>query len=382
MNSRVMLVTGASSGIGRALCRIASAAGYAIFAVGRQEETLASLEREIGEGGGAIATHRADVSDPASAAAIVAAALARFARIDVLVNNAGEVATGALIAQTDAAIARQFGTHVVGPLALTREALPALRESRGAVFMLGSGVARVPIGGFGAYPASKAALRSATAVLRRELRPLGVSVTYVDPGAVDTSFMTRAGMASAPQFLLAAPEQVARAILAGIISRPRELNGVPYQTAVVALAERFPRLTDFLLSRVPSLVGGAVGPTATSAPAPIATPPSMPSVPASVTVKPPFPAPEDGIVPEQPPTFDAALEPLARRMERLKLPSRFVADALITGETLELNEVAMRWAGMPNKNERALTADVLAALEEAGFLENTGNDRWNVVRAP
>ncbi|HEX4014587.1 MAG TPA: hypothetical protein VHX17_11980 [Candidatus Cybelea sp.] len=81
-------------------------------------------------------------------------------------------------------------------------------------------------------------------------------------------------------------------------------------------------------------------------------------------------------------SFDRALEPIARRLERVKLPQQFLRDALIPGTTLSLNNLAMRWAGMPNKNERAAMREAIDALELAGFLEAAGTDTWKVLRAP
>ena len=192
---KTILITGASSGIGRALAVQAARAGYAVYAVGRNLRALAALAGQISEEGGTIATDVTDISDPANAPGLIGRAVGAYGHVDVLVNNAGAAASGPIAMQSDAALLAQFGTHVLGPLALTREAMPTLRASRGHVFMIGSGVARVPVAGMGAYPPSKAALRSATSILRRELVPLDIAVTYVDPGAVDTGFMTRAGMA-------------------------------------------------------------------------------------------------------------------------------------------------------------------------------------------
>lgn len=79
--------------------------------------------------------------------------------------------------------------------------------------------------------------------------------------------------------------------------------------------------------------------------------------------------------------FERALEPVARRMERVKLPAQFLRVALVPGETLALNALAMRWAGMPNKNERAAMREALDALAAAGFLEPCGNEAWKVLRA-
>jgi short-subunit dehydrogenase len=362
----VVLITGASSGIGRALAVRAARAGYDVVAIGRNEQALAALAAQVGSEYGRIVTAAIDIADPANAARTIALAKERFGRLDVLVNNAGAVAVGPLAAQSDDALRLQFGTHVIGPLALVREALPLLRASQGQVFLVGSGVARAPVHGLGAYSPSKAAVRSATTILRRELKSEGIAVTYVDPGVVDTPFMTRAGMTGAPASLLVSPQEVARRILLAIHTRPRVVNAVPWQTAFVALAEAFPALTDAILERNPTLVGIDAVPQLQPAAAAALPPP-----PENVT-----PAPDAAM-----PSFDDALAPLRRRMERLKLDATFVRGLLVGGALLDPSDVALRWAGMPNKNERALTNDVLAALAIAGFLIPEA-DGFRVVREP
>jgi hypothetical protein len=256
--------------------------------------------------------------------------------------------------------------------------------------MIGSGVGRVPVGGLGAYPPSKAATRSAASVLRRELKPDGIAVTYVDPGVVDTVFMSRAGMPGAPATLLVTPEDVARKILLAIPTRPRILNAVPWQTAFVALAELFPRVTDFVLERNPALVGtgGVTGPRAIGAVSdeaeaglhvPAAPAPAL-SAP-ETTANAATPEPPADAAASEPQAFDAAVEPVRRRMERVKLKESFVRDLLREGTSLDPNEVALRWAGMPNKNERAVTIEVLDALVEARFLARDG-EHYRVLRGP
>jgi short-subunit dehydrogenase len=365
----VIVVTGASSGIGRALAVRAARAGYDVVAIGRNRAALDALAERVRSEEGRIVIDAFDVGEPANARAIVAVARRAFGRIDVLVNNAGQVAVGPLSQQSDDALRAQFGTHAIGPIALVREALPLLRESRGHVFMLGSGVARVPVGGLGAYPPSKAATRSAASILRRELKPDGIGVTYVDPGAVDTAFMARAGMPGAPASILATPEDVARKILLAVRTRPRVLNAVPWQTAAVALAELFPRVTDFVLERNPTLVGAADAPAPALEAAP---PPALEAAP---------PATLEAAPSAEASGFDEALEPVRRRMERVKLREEFVRELLHAGDVLDAHEVALRWAGMPNKNERAATNEVLDALAGAGFLQREG-ERFLVVRGP
>lgn len=358
-----MIVTGASSGIGRALALRATRAGINVVAVGRDNAKLQSLMREAGAAGHSIELLAADVGDPVAARRIVERTLARFGQIDVLVNNAGATAAGTLTEQSDAALREQFATHVIGPLTLVREALTALQASRGQVIMVGSGVGRVPVDGLGAYPASKAALRSATTTLRRELRPFGIAVTYVDPGVVDTGFMERAGLAGGPTFIRASPEMVAKKIFASVTTRPREVNAVPWQTATVSFGERFPGIADAVLSRTPNLIGAARAEFEQSE----APPESQ--------------AEERAELETDPDALEVVLEAHARRMERSGLRPSFVRDLLVPGQRLELGEVAMRWAGMPNKHERALTVEVLRALEDAGYLQAAGDEAWTVVRS-
>jgi short-subunit dehydrogenase len=368
-----MIVTGASSGIGRALAERAARAGWNVFAVGRRTERLDELQRAVASATGAIATATLDLRDAAAPARIVREAIARFGRIDVVVNNAGAVAVGPIGQQSDEELREQFETHAIVPLALTREALDELRRNRGAVVVVGSGVARVPIGGLGAYPPAKAAVRNFARVLRNELRPLGIAVTYVDPGAVATEFMTRAGLSGPPPRLAASPYDVARRILVAIERRRSVVNAVPWQTAFIALGELVPGLTDFVLARVPQIAGVKAlrKPAAQASPAPTPAPVApIPEAPVVVDVA------DLKLSP-----FEAALKPLASRMRRSNLSVIFVSGLLVPGTTLEPGEVALQWTGMPNKHERDLTHEVLEALAGAGFLTRLDDERYRVVKS-
>ncbi len=367
---RVAIVTGASSGIGRALAERAVRAGWDVLAVGRRAERLDELAALLDGATGRLASLPLDLRSPGAVSHIVRAALERFGRIDVLVNNAGGVAVGPIAQQSDDALREQMETHVIVPLALTREALPALQESKGHVFYVGSGVARVPVGALGAYPAAKAAVRNMTRIVRNELRPAHIAVTYVDPGAVATEFMTRAGFAGPPPSLAASPYAVGRKIFAAFETRQRIVNAVPWQTTVVAIAEALPALTDFILSRAPQIVLGKASPAISAA----ATTAPESSGQQSQPVIPTPPAPLSG--------FDAALEAPSRRMQKLNLRTAFVRELLEPGAELDLGDVALRWAGMPNKNERALTHEVLEALANAGFLGRIDEEHYRVLRGP
>lgn len=400
---RVAIITGASSGIGRALAERAVRAGWDVLAVGRRTDRLDELQRLVASTMGSLTTLALDLREPGAAARIVRDALAAYGRIDVLVNNAGAVAVGPISEQSDAALHEQMETHVIVPLALTREALPALRSSRGLVIFFGSGVARIPVGTLGAYPAAKAAVRSLARTARNELKPAGIAVTYVDPGAVATEFMTRASFAGPSPAIAASPYDVARAVFAAFTSRRAVVNAVPWQTFVVALGEVFPKLTDYILTRAPGIVGGEALPSTQPerpvlhAAPPDRTPATEHASASRATAAPSFDPsagdlsggdpsagdPSAGKTPaaEAGTTLAGVLEPHASRMKKLNFREPFVRALLVPGTQLELGYVAMRWAGMPNKNERGLTSDVLDALARAGYLQRLDAERFLVVRS-
>jgi short-subunit dehydrogenase len=360
-DTRSIVVTGASSGIGAALARHAAASGWRVLLVARRADRLATLADEIRAAGGVCETLVADVVAPDAPRRIVDAALRAFGRIDVVVNNAGHATAGNLLDTSDAAIERQWQLHVAAPLRIARESLSHVRTAHGGFVFVGSGVARVPIPAYGAYCAAKAAIRAAATQLRRELRPAGVFVTYVDPGVVATEFSQASGMTHAPQSWYAKPETVAQRIMQGIDRRHSRVNAVPWQTAMTIAGEWLPSLADRVIPyAVPPPAASTVTPEARPAPAW-------------------HPEPVEGSVAPDP--LEQALQPLQRRMERVNLSPAFVRSLLIPGTTIELNDAAMRWAGMPNKNERAALHEVLDALAAAAFLEATGEERWHVLRA-
>ena len=367
-NARAMIVTGASSGIGRALALQAAQDGFAVVAVARRTELLAEIALHIRASGGACVVVPTDVRASDAPGRIVDTAVHAFGGIDVVVNNAGGGAFGALLEQSDAALEAQWQLHVAAPLRIARAALPYLEKRRGQLLFVGSGIARVPVPQYGGYALAKAAIRTAAIQLRRELRDRGVSVTYVDPGLVATEFHDAAGVERDPRVKATSPEHVARAILRGIKRRRPTVNAVWWQSAGTAIGEFAGTLADRTVSSF--------------------TPKPVEADKANVILS---VAPEGREVEEQASsapssqpdgtTFEKALEPLARRMERVKLSQTFVREALVPGATLELNELAMRWAGMPNKNERAAMHEVLDALSKSGYLEPIGGETWKVVRA-
>ncbi|WP_280473324.1 oxidoreductase [Nocardia cyriacigeorgica] len=182
---KVWLITGATSGFGRALTEAAFAAGDTVVAAVRRPEALEAL----------VAAHpdqvdpvRLDVTDVARAEEVVADVLARHGRIDVLVNNAGRTQVGAVEATTDAELRDLFDVHFFGPAALTRAVLPSMRERRsGAIVNLSSMGGQMSFAGFGAYSATKFALEGLSEALADEVKGFGIKVLVVEPGSFRTN---------------------------------------------------------------------------------------------------------------------------------------------------------------------------------------------------
>ena len=241
---RSIIITGASSGIGAALARRAASSGWAVLMVARRADRLHALAQELSERGGSVDVLAADVLEKEAPHAIVERAVHAFGRIDVVVNNAGAAHAAALLDEPDEQIERQWQLHVGAPLRIAREALAFVERTRGGLVFFGSGLARVPAPGYGAYAPAKAAIRAAAIQLRRELRAREVFVTYVDPGVVDTEFSRASGMEERPAAWHAKPHAVAAAILHGIERRASRVNAVPWQTAVTVLGEWLPAIAD------------------------------------------------------------------------------------------------------------------------------------------
>ena len=178
-SSWVSLVTGCSSGIGRALARELAGRGQRCFASARRAESVRELEAE------GLEAVRLDVDDPAAIRAAVAAVLERAGRIDLLVNNAGQSLFGPLAELPLERLDAVYRTDLRGPLAVAQAVVPAMaKQGWGRIANVGSLVGVVPTPWTGAYCAVKAALHTLSEVLRVEVAPLGIEVIVVQPGAV------------------------------------------------------------------------------------------------------------------------------------------------------------------------------------------------------
>jgi short-subunit dehydrogenase len=185
----VALVTGASSGLGRATAELLAARGATVLAHGRDEGALASLADRTGA-----MPLVEDLAEPGAAARLARAALALTPRVDLLVANAGSGYAGELSTMDVALPERLIAANLTAPVELTRELLPAMLErGRGGLFYVGSIAGRTGVAGEAVYSATKAGLDTFAASLRLELRGTGVRVGVLVPGVIATAFFERRG---------------------------------------------------------------------------------------------------------------------------------------------------------------------------------------------
>ncbi|WP_405583664.1 SDR family oxidoreductase [Streptomyces sp. NBC_01190] len=183
---RRWLVTGCSSGLGRALAVAVAEAGDSVLATARKPAALDELARRYP---GRVTTAALDVCDPRQCAAAVAYAVDRLGGIDVLVNNAGAGLFGAVEEVSDHEVREQLETLVVGPWRLARLVLPLMRAQRsGHIVNVSSVVGRLALPGLAAYVTGKYALEGLSQALAAEVGGFGIRVTVLEPGMFDTGY--------------------------------------------------------------------------------------------------------------------------------------------------------------------------------------------------
>ncbi|ORA22527.1 SDR family NAD(P)-dependent oxidoreductase [Mycobacterium aquaticum] len=185
--SKTWFVTGSSRGLGRALVRAALEAGDRVAATARRPEQLADLADEFGE---QIYPLALDVTDPAAAAAALAASRERFGRLDVIVNNAGYANVSPIETADDADFREQFETNFWGVYNVSKAAIPILRAQQGGLIIqfssMGGRVGGSP--GLASYQAAKFAIDGFSRVLQVETAPFGVRVLVVEPSGFRTDW--------------------------------------------------------------------------------------------------------------------------------------------------------------------------------------------------
>jgi NAD(P)-dependent dehydrogenase (short-subunit alcohol dehydrogenase family) len=200
-SSGTVVITGASTGIGRATALRLARADFAVLAGVRREEDGADLRAQDGR----IEPLLVDVTDAGQIARL--AARVGAAPLAGLVNNAGIAVAGPLEGVPIDLVRRQYEVNVFGLLAVTQALLDPIRAGQGRIVNIGSIGGRINTPFVGPYSSSKAAVRSLSAALRRELRPWDIRVALVEPGALDTPIW-RKGEAGAQETIDALPDRV------------------------------------------------------------------------------------------------------------------------------------------------------------------------------
>lgn len=251
VSEQVIVITGASSGIGLATALAAAKQGAKLVLAARSTGTLNDVAQSIQAQGGEAIAVTADVGDPEQVAHVASEALARFGRIDTWVNDAGVSIYGKLEEVSLEDSRRLFDTNFWGVVYGSLAALPHLKKQGGALINIGSEVsdAYVPLQGM--YSASKHAVKGFTDSLRVELNKVDkapVSITLIQPTAVDTPYPQHARnyMAQEPKLPTPqiAPEQVAEAILEAAAKPKRDVRVGMMAKVNTATAKVAPKIAD------------------------------------------------------------------------------------------------------------------------------------------
>ena len=268
---KVALVTGASTGIGRALALELAREGADVAVSARRLDLLEEVARDIEGLGRKALPIRCDVTLEDEVRAAVAATVARFGALDVVVANAGFGVVGPVESLTVDDFRRQFDTNVFGVLHTVKAALPELEKSRGRLALVGSVSGHVTVPATAAYSMSKFAVRSLADALVHELRPKGIAVTLISPGFIESEFrqVDNQGVHHPdardpyPQWLVMPKETAARKIARAIANRRREIILTGHGKLAVFVQRHFPgllslffRFTDYKGRREPGASGG------------------------------------------------------------------------------------------------------------------------------
>ncbi|MGH7528607.1 MAG: SDR family oxidoreductase [Gemmatimonadales bacterium] len=252
---QVIVITGASSGIGLVTAKMAAGRGARVLLAARNQSDLERAVEEIRRQGGRAVYAVADVADPEDVERIAETAIREYGRIDTWVNNAAVAVYGRLMDLSVADMRRQFDVNYWGQVYGSRAAVPQLKRQGGALINVASAVADRAIPLQGNYCAGKYALKAFTDALRMELEEerAPVSVTLVKPGSIDTPLFEKArtllGVEPQPVPPVYAPELVARAILECGERPTRDIivSGMGKLLSVAGTAA--PRMTDRYMER-------------------------------------------------------------------------------------------------------------------------------------
>jgi NAD(P)-dependent dehydrogenase (short-subunit alcohol dehydrogenase family) len=256
LTGKVVLITGASSGIGEALAREYVAAGARVALLARRTDRLDALCQELNGGDVRAIALTADVAKDGDLEAAVARTVSELGRLDVVIANAGFGVMGHFTKLSLDDFRRQMETNVFGALRTARASVEELRKTRGSFAFVSSVMAYLPMPASSAYSMSKAALMSFSECLRVDMSPLGVSVTHVAPGFIATElrFAKEDGKIAdgatdpVPTWLQMPAKTAARKIVRAVACRRRELILTNLGKLGVFFARHFYWLTAWVMA--------------------------------------------------------------------------------------------------------------------------------------
>ena len=253
LKDRVVILTGATQGIGLATAHALAGAGCKVTLVARSADQLQALAAELGTAGGQAIALPADIADTAYAAPLIQKTVETFGRLDILINNAGLGVRDRIVDLDEAAARRVMDVNYFGPLALIQAAIPQLKlnPDGGLILNVSSVVGRRSMPGIAAYCASKAALERLADSLRIEGKADKIRVSTVHPGATITQF-NRSSLGSSQigrdRRRGVTPERVARTIVQAIQAEPRDAFVTLGDRFFVAISTLWPTLADQVLA--------------------------------------------------------------------------------------------------------------------------------------
>ncbi|MFG1185584.1 SDR family NAD(P)-dependent oxidoreductase [Xanthobacter aminoxidans] len=255
-----ILLTGGSSGIGRAIATALAAEGARLVLTSRRPDALAEAVGALKASGAEVHGIPGDVTDPADRTTMLDGAVAALGGLDILINNAGGVRAGRLEETSEADIRAMIEVDLIAPILVTRAALPALRASgEGLIVDITSAIALIGMPFYATYAAAKAGLARFDEALRRELAGEGVRVLTVYPGATDTPMMRSSRAGPEVGFSREPAEAVAEAVVAGIAADAFEVvRGGEARAQMIALNRTDPLALDARFATLKDALGEAV----------------------------------------------------------------------------------------------------------------------------
>jgi short-subunit dehydrogenase len=242
---QVVLITGASTGIGAAAARMFAAEGARVVLAARSRAALDTLASELRAAGHEAEVVSTDVADMEAMRRLVARAVEWGGRLDVLVNNAGVNHRGEIEHLSPEQLAQLVQVNLAAPIVLCRLCLPHLKQHRGAIVNVASLAGRIPVVHEATYSATKFGLRAFSFALAEELAPLGVRVSVVSPGPVDTGFIME-DLDHVPDLVFSQPmstaEQIAELVIECAVDGRIERMRPEFGARMATLGYLFPAL--------------------------------------------------------------------------------------------------------------------------------------------